>query len=121
MTGGRVVVLGPTGRNFGAGMSGGIAFIHDPHDLLPGNLNREMVDLDPLDDEDREWLRSVVRKHVAETGSSVGERLLSRWHEELRHFVKVMPKDYKRVLEAAAMAEEKGMSVDEAIMVASRG
>jgi glutamate synthase (NADPH/NADH) large chain len=121
MTGGRVVVLGPTGRNFGAGMSGGIAFVHDPRDELPGNLNREMVDLDPLDDEDREWLRATVRSHERETASLVAERLLTRWHEELRHFVKVMPKDYKRVLEASAMAEEKGMSVEEAIMAAARG
>ena len=121
MTGGRVVVLGPTGRNFGAGMSGGIAYVWDPHDELPGNLNREMVDLDPLEDEDREWLRATVRAHERETGSLVAERLLTRWHEELRHFVKVMPKDYKRVLDAAATAEERGMSVDEAIMASARG
>jgi glutamate synthase (NADPH/NADH) large chain len=121
MTGGRVVVLGPTGRNFGAGMSGGIAYVYDPQDELPGNLNREMVDLDALEDEDREFLRATVRTHERETGSLVAERLLMRWHEELRHFVKVMPKDYKRVLEAAATAEEKGLSVDEAIMASARG
>ncbi len=121
MTGGRVVVLGPTGRNFGAGMSGGIAYVWDPDDELANNLNRELVDLDPLDDEDREWLRATVRKHERETGSRVAERLLTRWHEELRHFVKVMPKDYKRVLEAAATAEERGLSVDEAIMASARG
>ncbi|MDQ3107093.1 MAG: glutamate synthase-related protein, partial [Actinomycetota bacterium] len=121
MTGGRVVVLGPTGRNFGAGMSGGIAYVWDPDDELANNLNRELVDLDPLDDEDREWLRATVRKHERETGSRVAERLLTRWHEELRHFAKVMPKDYKRVLEAAATAEERGLSVDEAIMASARG
>jgi glutamate synthase (NADPH/NADH) large chain len=121
MTGGKVVVLGPTGRNFGAGMSGGIAYIHDPHDQFAFNVNREMVDLDPLDDEDREWLRSIVRRHYTETDSAVAERLLARWHQELRHFIKVMPEDYKRVLEASALAEEKGMSVEDAIMAASRG
>jgi glutamate synthase (NADPH/NADH) large chain len=121
MTGGRVVVLGPTGRNFGAGMSGGIAYVWDGWGRFASNLNREMVDLDPLDDEDKEWLRSVVRRHQAETDSTVASRLLGRWHEELRRFVKVMPKDYKRVLEASALAEEKGLSVEEAIMAAARG
>jgi glutamate synthase (NADPH/NADH) large chain len=120
MTGGRVVVLGGTGRNFGAGMSGGIAYVWDPHGRFAFNLNREMVDLDPLEDDDREFLRSIVRRHKAQTDSAVAARLLERWHEELRKFVKVMPKDYKRVLEAAAMAEEKGMSVEDAIMAASR-
>jgi glutamate synthase (NADPH/NADH) large chain len=65
-------------------------------------------------------LRATVRKHHAETGSAVAERLLVRWHEEARNFVKVMPKDYKRVLEAARDAEERGISVDEAIMAAAR-
>jgi glutamate synthase (NADPH/NADH) large chain len=102
-------------------MSGGIAYVWDGWGRFTANVNKEMVDLDPLDDEDKEWLRAAVRKHQAETDSAVASRLLGRWHEELRRFVKVMPKDYKRVLEAAAMAEEKGLSVEEAIMAASRG
>ena len=121
MTGGRVVVLGPTGRNFGAGMSGGVAYVFDPDGQFPKLVNLEMVDLDPLEDEDVEWLKDIIRKHWTETGSNVANRLIGRWHESLRHFVKVMPKDYKRVLEAAAIAEERGESVDEAIMAASHG
>jgi glutamate synthase (NADPH/NADH) large chain len=121
MTGGRVVVLGPTGRNFGAGMSGGIAYIHDPDRTFATLVNHEMVDLDPLEDDDREFLREVIRKHHEETGSAVAQRILERWRREVEHFAKVMPKDYKRVLEAARVAEERGLSVDEAIMAASHG
>ena len=121
MTGGRVVVLGPTGRNFGAGMSGGIAYVYDPDRRFPGRVNLEMVDLDPLDDDDRAWLRDVVRRHAAETGSTVAAAILDEWHWAVERFVKVMPKDYKRVLEAARIAEERGVSVDEAIMAAAHG
>ncbi|HUQ39394.1 MAG TPA: glutamate synthase large subunit [Acidimicrobiales bacterium] len=121
MTGGRVVVLGPTGRNFGAGMSGGIAFVSDPDGRFHRLVNREMVDLDPLDEDDTAWLRGIVRSHQAETGSTVAGRMLERWHDSVRSFVKVMPKDYKRVLEAAAIAEERGDPVDEAIMAAAHG
>ena len=121
MTGGRVIVLGPTGRNFGAGMSGGVAYVYDPFGRFPPLVNREMVDLDPMEEEDEEVLRSTIRRHQAETGSAVAGRILERWHEEVRSFVKVMPKDYKRVLNAARDAEEKGISVDEAIMAAAHG
>jgi glutamate synthase (NADPH/NADH) large chain len=121
MTGGRVVVLGSTGRNFGAGMSGGIAYVHDPDRTFPGRVNLEMVDLDPLEDEDREFLRATIRRHLDETGSPVAQRILDKWRREVEHFAKVMPKDYKRVLEAARVAEERGLSVDEAIMAASHG
>jgi glutamate synthase (NADPH/NADH) large chain len=121
MTGGNVVVLGPTGRNFGAGMSGGIAYVWDPDDTFHRRVNGEMVDLDPVDDDDREWLRAIVRKHRAETGSTVAARLLDRWHESVRSFVKVFPRDYKRVLEAMALAEQEGRNVDEAVMAAAHG
>jgi glutamate synthase (NADPH/NADH) large chain len=121
MTGGRVVVLGTTGRNFGAGMSGGMAFVHDADGTFRRRLNTEMVDTDPLEEDDVQWLRATIRRHHELTGSPVADRILERWREELRRFVKVMPKDYKRVLEAARLAEEKGMSVDEAIMAASHG
>jgi glutamate synthase (NADPH/NADH) large chain len=121
MTGGRVVVLGPTGRNFGAGMSGGAAYVYDPDDTFPKRCNFEMVDLDPLDDDDREWLRDVVRRHQSETDSAVAARILARWHDEVRVFRKVMPKDYKRVLEAAALAEEQGRDPLEAIMASAHG
>ena len=120
MTGGRVVVLGPTGRNFGAGMSGGIAFIHDVEGDFFTRLNREMVDLDPLDEDDVEWLRDVIQTHCDETDSAVARRILDDWHNEVERFVKVMPQDYKRVLDAARTAEERGLTVEEAIMAASR-
>ena len=70
MTGGRVVVLGRTGRNFGAGMSGGIAYVYDTDATFPSRLNREMVDLDPLSEDDRTWLRGAIERHIAETGST---------------------------------------------------
>ncbi len=121
MTGGRAVVLGRTGRNFGAGMSGGIAFVHDPDDTFFRRLNGEMVDLEPVDPDDAEWLRDVLRTHQSTTGSTVAQQLLERWHSEVRRFKKVMPRDYKRVLEAAQIAEESGLDVDEAIMAAAHG
>ena len=74
MTGGRAVVIGATGRNFGAGMSGGVAFVYDPDDTFFRRLNGEMVDLEALDGEDGEWLRATLRTHADETGSTVAER-----------------------------------------------
>jgi len=121
MTGGKAVILGETGRNFGAGMSGGIAYIYDPHDTFPSQVNREMVDLDPLEETDVDWLRQTLQTHVDWTGSTVGTRLLSNWDIEVDLFLKVMPKDYKRVLNAMATAEQRGISVDEAVMEASHG
>ncbi|HEY3670096.1 MAG TPA: glutamate synthase large subunit [Acidimicrobiia bacterium] len=113
MTGGRVVVLGPTGRNFGAGMSGGVAFVHDPTDIFPSLVNYELVELEPLDDTDREWLRATVEAHKAATGSNLAERLLDQWESEVEAFCKVMPKDYRRVLGVLAEAAQLGLSEDE--------
>ena len=121
MTGGRVVVLGPTGRNFGAGMSGGVAFVHDPARRFAALVNLDGVDLEPLDEEDRHWLLDVVERHRDETGSAVADRLLAEWGRALADFVKVMPRDYRRVLEATRRAVEEGTSVDEAVMAASHG
>ncbi|MDQ0379588.1 glutamate synthase large subunit [Amycolatopsis thermophila] len=118
MTGGRVVVLGPTGRNFAAGMSGGIAYVLD---LSPLRVNPEMVDVDPLDDEDVEFLRDAVEAHFVETESPVARQLLADWEAGLARFGKVMPKDYKRVLAAQAEAEREGRDVNEAIMEAAHG
>jgi glutamate synthase (NADPH/NADH) large chain len=120
MTGGRVVVLGPTGRNFGAGMSGGIAFVHDADGEFPTRVNFEMVALEEPDDADRALLRSMVERHLAETGSPVAEALLADWDEALGHFRKVMPNDYRRVLEATAAAEREGRDVTEAVMAAAQ-
>ena len=122
MTGGQVVVLGPTGRNFGAGMSGGVAFVYDPEDEFHRSLNTEMVDLESsLDGEDSDFLREVIRRHHDETGSGVASAILDRWHQHLRHFKKVIPKDYKRVIEAIAAAEEHGQDVEQAVMAAAKG
>jgi glutamate synthase (NADPH) large chain len=118
MTGGRVVVLGPTGRNFAAGMSGGIAYVLD---LNPARLNAEMVDVDPLEEPDAEFLRDVVSRHHAATGSRVAASLLGNWDAALSRFTKVMPKDYKRVLSAASAAEREGRDVNEAVMAAAHG
>ncbi len=121
MTGGKVVILGPTGRNFAAGMSGGIAYVYDPHGKLADNLNTEMVELDEFDDGDLEWLGSILAAHREATDSAVAERILADWPRQAGQFVKVMPRDYKRVLAAIAEAERTGADVDEAIMEASRG
>ena len=121
MTGGRAVVLGPTGRNFGAGMSGGIAYVYDPDGVFPPKVNPEMVDLDPLADDDREWLRDRISGHMVHTGSTVAERILANWATEADRFVKVMPKDYKRVLAALAEAEQTGADAGAAIMAAAHG
>ncbi|SIS21515.1 glutamate synthase large subunit [Williamsia sterculiae] len=121
MTGGRVVVLGDTGRNFAAGMSGGVAYVYDPHGKLPANLNSELVELDTLDDEDTEFLQSTLNTHANETGSPVAQAILDDWSERVGDFAKVMPRDFKRVLEAIAAAEKDGRDVDEAIMEAARG
>ncbi len=100
MTGGRVVILGPTGRNFAAGMSGGIAYIHDPHDRFLANCNLGMVELEKVvADEDLAELRELIEKHQMHTGSTVAANLLNNWEETVPQFVKVMPTDYKRVLD----------------------
>ena len=106
MTGGRVVVLGQTGRNFAAGMSGGLAFVLDEDGKLPGRVNPEMADqLEELDEGDAIELRALIAEHVERTDSPVGQRLLDEWDELLGHFVKIYPTDYKRVLAERAAAE----------------
>jgi glutamate synthase (NADPH/NADH) large chain len=124
MTGGVVVVLGSTGRNFGAGMSGGTAYVHDPTGLFPSLVNYEMVDLEALEDVDTAFLAEIVRKHAEETGSAVAKALLAEWDDALAHFHKVMPKDYKRVLDVMREAEELDISESETlarVMAASHG
>ena len=121
MTGGRAVILGATGRNFAAGMSGGIAYVLDEDGDFPTRVNHEMVELEPLDDEDQAFLLDRVSQHRTETGSAVAKALLTDWEASLQKFVKVMPSDYKRVLEAARDAEARGLPVTEAIMEAAHG
>jgi glutamate synthase (NADPH/NADH) large chain len=118
MTGGRVAVLGPVGRNFAAGMSGGIAYLLDAD---PRKVNTEMADLEPLTAADAEYLRELIGRHQAETGSSVAAGLLADWDAAVPRFARVMPRDYKRVLVAARQAELEGVDVSEAVMAAASG
>jgi glutamate synthase domain-containing protein 3 len=109
MTGGRVVILGETGRNFAAGMSGGIAYIWDPKNRFAANCNAEMVDLDDLEtDVDVAELRQLIENHLAFTESTVAASILAKWNESVGQFVKVMPKDYKRVLQQQAQQVSAG-------------
>ncbi|MCQ4081471.1 glutamate synthase large subunit [Streptomyces sp. RB6PN25] len=110
MTGGRAVVLGETGRNFAAGMSGGIAYVLD---LDPDNVNTGMVGVEELEESDKRWLHDVVRRHHEETGSTVAEALLARWDTNVDRFGKIMPSDYKAVLAAKDAAERAGLSESE--------
>jgi glutamate synthase (NADPH/NADH) large chain len=89
--------------------------------VLPDHLNPEMVELEELDDGDFDWLHQMLTKHVEATDSAPGNRVLSHWGAERQRFVKVMPRDYKRVLEAIAEAEQNGTDVDQAIMAAAHG
>ena len=110
MTGGRVVVIGRTGRNFAAGMSGGIAYVYDPDGDFDIRCNKEMVDLEKLDDsEDIDLVHGLLERHREYTGSTVADGLLRQWPAVAAKFVKVMPRDYKRVLleQLAASREVK--------------
>jgi len=103
MTGGRVVVIGPTGRNFAAGMSGGIAYVWDPMKQLEDHYNKDMVSLESPDKpEDVATIRRLLENHVKLTGSPIAEGILEEWDAEVKNFVKVMPNDYRRVLEHQA-------------------
>ncbi|MDQ6806169.1 MAG: glutamate synthase subunit alpha, partial [Actinomycetota bacterium] len=106
MTGGRVAVLGPTGRNFGAGMSGGIAYVYDADGDFESRCNLELVDLDEVTEHDEPELRGLILEHQQRTGSLVARNLLGDWEDALPRFVKVMPRDYKRALEEGLAKEE---------------
>ena len=106
MTGGRVVILGETGRNFAAGMSGGIAYVYDPHQRFERYCNQEMVDLDPFSFEDFDFVKGLIQKHRDYTGSDVAEDILAQWEQVSDHFVKVMPRDFKRVLQEQKQLEK---------------
>jgi len=118
MTGGRVVILGRTGRNLAAGMSGGIAFVLA---LDRTRVNPAMVELQRPDADDLSWLHEIVSRHARYTGSAVGQSLLADWPRRSALFTKVMPTDYQKVLEATRMAKAEGRDVDMAIMEATRG
>ena len=106
MTGGRVVVIGKTGRNFAAGMSGGIAYIYDSCKNLKDKCNREMVELEKLGPEDEQTVNSLLRNHYRYTHSRRAEKILANFNVELKKFVKVMPLEYKRILKAKKMEEK---------------
>jgi glutamate synthase (NADPH/NADH) large chain len=121
MTGGEVVVLGQTGRNFAAGMSGGVAYVVD---LDPGRVNHELVDLGALDDEAAERVRHLVARHAEETDSTVARAVLLEWESVRRRVTEVMPRDYRRVLAAKARAEQDGLDEEQttaAMMGAAHG
>ncbi len=119
MTGGRVVVLGPTGRNFGAGMSGGVAYVYDDSGDFAKRVNAQMVDVDRVADADEAMqLRALIEKHATLTGSRKATRLLESWETQLPRFARVIPKDYKRVLACLKRAHDQGLSGDDAIMAA---
>ena len=120
MTGGRVAILGPTGRNVAAGMSGGIGYVLD---LDLDRVNREMVDLEPLEDGDRETLRQMLAQHATETGSPLAQALIDSaalTPDWAARFTKIMPRDYRRVLAAMEEARESGADVDAAVMAAAK-
>ena len=118
MTGGRAVILGSTGRNIAAGMSGGIAYVLD---LARHRVNTEMVDVEPLDGESAQWLRDVLVRYAEDTESPVAHALLADWGRWSEQFSVIMPRDYRRALEAQRMAEANGTDVDRALMEAARG
>ncbi len=122
MTGGQVICLGSTGRNLAAGMSGGVAYIYDEvGDLVANRLNPEMVNVYQLvecADDEIAAVKAKIEKHVAYTGSARGKDLLADWHKALGNFVKIMPQDYERVVQAVARAEERGLLGEEAIQAA---
>ena len=119
MTGGRVVILGATGKNFAAGMSGGIAYVLDENHELYLRLNKQMVDMEAVTERhDGEELRTLIEHHVRETGSPLGKEILDHFREYLPKFKKIIPRDYKRMITTIGQMEEKGMSHEKATMEA---
>ena len=113
MTGGRVVVLGATGRNFAAGMSGGIAYVYDKDSQFVSQVNPELVDVLPLDAQDSDWLIATLQEHVQMTSSPLASRIIDQWNQTKDSFVKVLPRDYARVMAILQQAAADGLSEDE--------
>ncbi len=115
MTGGKVVILGPTGKNFAAGMSGGVAYVLDEKNCLYRNLNKEMVLMEKIETPfDKETLRKLLENHVAYTGSKKAGKILEQFEEYLPKFKKIIPEDYKRMLQLSSQFEEQGMNQEQA-------
>jgi glutamate synthase domain-containing protein 3 len=118
MTGGRVVVIGKTGRNFAAGMSGGVAYVLDEDGTFKNHCNLDTVALEPLDDRDLQEVEEMLKRHAIYTRSARAWQFLALWQQTTAKFVKVMPRDYRRMVEALQRAESKGLVGEEAIMAA---
>ena len=119
MTGGRVVVLGKTGKNFAAGMSGGIAYVLDTENMLYRNINKAMISIEQVENKyDRQELRNLIEAHVKATGSELGKKILDNFAYYLPHFKKLIPNEYKRMLTLSAKLEEKGLTGEQAQMEA---
>ena len=118
MTGGTVVILGATGRNFAAGMSGGVAYVLDERGDFAKKCNQQMVALEPLDDEDTAKLKGLLEEHAINTKSTRAASILSDWDARRAKFIKVMPKDYKRVLQEIKKAQAAGLTGDDALNAA---
>jgi len=120
MTGGRVVILGPIGRNFAAGMSGGVAYLLVPdEEWFNKEVNKEMVHIERLDNEaEIEEVKGMVRRHVKYTSSEHAQRILNNWDDNVEKFIKVIPKDYKRMLEQIEIAKSSGLVGDAALLEA---
>ncbi|MGH8188631.1 MAG: glutamate synthase subunit alpha, partial [Steroidobacteraceae bacterium] len=119
MTGGRVIVLGPAGRNFGAGMSGGVAYVLDERGDFAQSVNREMVDIGPLaEPEEIAAIGAMIERHLGYTKSARAREVLDNWDKMVPRFVRVMPRDYHRMLQCIARAHEQGLTGEDAIMVA---
>ena len=115
MTGGRVVVLGPVGKNFAAGMSGGVAYVLDEESTLYRNLNKSMVSMEKVESKfDREELYRLIGAHVQHTGSPKSRRILAAFGEYLPRFKKIIPNDYKRLVQLASQFEEQGVAPEQA-------
>lgn len=109
------MVLGKTGKNFAAGMSGGIAYVLDEDNHLYRNLNKEMINIEKVDNPyDKQELKNMLEKHVAATNSAKGRRVLERFEEYVPKFKKIIPNDYKRMMTLSAKLEEKGLSSEQA-------
>jgi len=118
MTGGKVVVLGGTGRNFAAGMSGGVAYVLDETGSFPCRCNQQMVGLEKMEGAEIEEIRQLIVRHAQYTGSKRAAQVLAKWDAMAPKFVKVMPKDYKRVIAAIKKAQDDGLSGDDALNAA---
>ena len=121
MTGGRAVILGGTGKNFAAGMSGGIAYVLDMDHSLYRRMNKEMVSLEELTEKyDITELREILEDYAYETGSVLADTILEKYDEYIPYFKKIVPKDYQRMLTAISRFEEQGIPYDKAVLEAFR-